>query len=133
MAGDARGFTVVLDLDETLIHTEFQFGSGQFRIRDSRVPVSKSGYTPQAQHGHRSCVQESEHSANAPPGFRFPVRRDEQEGFGYVWIRPGLGTFLEELGRIATIIVYTAGPISCTERHLVMGLMQGHTGTQLGY
>jgi len=98
-AGLRERLMVVLDMDETLIHSQLEFiGDGCTAQHDPR------------QAEDRSC---SESDTSAMHDFEFGIPVDGLVGRGELKVkvhkRPGLDEFLEEASSFCTLAVFTAG------------------------
>jgi RNA polymerase II subunit A small phosphatase-like protein len=85
---DIGKLTVILDMDETLIHSEFT-GTNDYRQEEERLSVS----------GRR------------PPDFSITLYEgstEQEEEIVHVYKRPGLDNFLKKLAEICEPVIFTA-------------------------
>lgn len=85
---DEGKLTVVLDMDETLIHSEFT-GSNDYRQEEARLHVT----------GRRAPDFSIKLYENSP---------DQEEEIVHVYKRPGLDNFLKKLSQICEPVIFTA-------------------------
>ena len=113
--GRRRKMTLVLDLDETLVHScggaadPVRLHGGVALRHDLELVIERRQPQPQPRAGATAAAAAGETPERQGPD----VRGAPQSRTIYVWKRPYLELFLRECSKLFEVVIYTAGQRRC--------------------